>query len=610
MIGIYPSHPRHMFTLRHGIKTFRPEDFGATGDGVADDTAAFQAIQAEALLNPNKLNAKVVLQPNKHYTYTDAHWFMGFRSLKVAASSSTKLECTASTPIFAIDKNVFNLQDWNNENNLADRTSVNELQGYLIDLANEGDRFVTLKTEAEASNLSPGDPCIIMGFANQDNGAPFDARFFEYVYATSVDGARVYLSQPLQNSYDPNWPELYTFSSSVEVAGPPRILPLKRTNRLFCNSLSFQNIEFIKNRNALTTSRLSVVGMMNFSAVNCDMSDLVEVTVGSVKSARFLNCNLGYVELDKLCKSVDIINCDMNSLSQGVGVDRITVEGSTITDDLSIAGRVNIIKRTTLSMQNGGGDVINPNYQNERYIEQYLVEDCPLVGDAVGIPLFSPGSIFSYGISLLSSSNDLLVLKTSIADVNFLYPGSKIADIEANYVGTVLNITNESATHMRIEMDWDGAVPSGTNTFYAKLIDKLSTAGTNSSFMSTNGSLVTYHATHESPEFSFLNTAILYGPMVPTSIMVDVRVASVNASDKLWLRKRSGTAGNLMTIDMSQTGVRYFDINGGDLIGSDTHDPSFWTYGEMQFGPRNGGLNAMVGTAEFTAQIIFNTPIG
>jgi len=561
------------------------EMFGAVGDGNSpdEDTAAFLAFQQIALANPNNVDATLILKPGAHYTYTNNKWVQAFRSLKIIANGA-KIECVAdvSNSTFSIDRNVFNHQNWNSELGTSNRVGNDQqFQGYMIDAAARGQNTVTTSIAANAGEMAAGDIVLIYGFANQDGGAPVDARYFEYREVESVNAStgEVVLTENLSFDYNPSWPVLYTFQWTSDSAGPPRILPLARANRYLTRRFEVQDAVFIRNRNVPTTSRLANVGALEFCYRNCDMRDLVETTVGSCDLFHAVDCKFSHIELDKITNHVAFERCAIDLLNQGVGTLVVNARGGRIKKQIEVGARYH--RYTTVIFDNvnddgGTSHVMQPNYTNPRRVESLMVDDCPQLGN--DLPLIANGQIFD-SREFTITGDELIFDKSDWLRIDHIYKGMTLSTPDRSAECVVDDVIEHSATQVQILVTWRTAAPASPITLTAALIGNLEGRGRSRTPVQKRGRYIYFDLDYTDPEYALPTAFQLSGPMIPLTFSVN-QLATSGYS----VRLRNGTAStNAVQVDGSVAQAREFRQQGalGAAVGSDTHNSTGWVPGEF-----------------------------
>lgn len=590
--------------------------FGAVGDGATDDTAAFVAFQKVALAAPNAVSADLHLTPGRHYLYSDNHWAQGFRKLRIFGHGA-RLECTAATS-FSIDSNALNFTNWNSELNTTPRTGADvQFQGHLIASAAKNQAVVTTLTAADAGGYAAGDWVLIYGFANQVGGAPMDARYFEYRKVASADAGtgRVTLTEELAYDYNANWPKLYAFTWTPNDAGPPRILKLQRANRYLTERLEVRDVVFTRNRNRTGSSRLSVAGVLSVSFHDCDMADMVELTVGDVRDIYFERCDTGEVELDKLTCRAEFKDCNIKLLAQGVGTIYTVVDGGTVRRQVELGSRHVILRNVILdNVDDDGGTahVMQPSYTEPRRVESLVIDNCTVLGNR--LPLLSRFFGESLAVSSLDGSNNLVVAKTNWANVNHIYTGMRLASVNAGALFMVSDIEEHDAANIVIRGTWETAVPALPVTLYSSWLGNVEVRGCNHTILQKRGQRMTLNLQSDDPAWSFATVLDLsgFGPMRPSRIACNVLKAS-SVGGSIWFRNTT-TAGNALVIDAATAGMRQHNAQGGigsAVSGADVHTAGAWTWGIWQVNPRTGGNNSITGTPAqlpiFNARVDFHS---
>lgn len=619
--------PDPHFTTAAGVKlyvqtapdnTYHLDHFGAVGDGVHDDTPAFERFQQLALAHPNSVPARLTLTAGKHYTYTYNSWCQGFWRLSVFGNGA-RLECTAETP-FSRDSNALNFGGWNSELGLSIRLGPDEqYQGDLMHSATAGAQAVRLVDPALAADYQIGDWVMIYGFSNALTGAPMDARYFEYRKVTQADPVTgdVHFGDGLTHNYNASWPKTHTFSWTEDDAGPPRALRLKRQNRFLTEHFEIYDTVFIRNRHRTSTSRLSAAGALVQRYIGCDMTDLVETTISSAMSVTLDGCTFGEIEGDKLTDQVLFKNCRIDSITQFVGTNSLIISDSTIRTFLGVASRSVILQGVTLDEVTTptGSAVSTLNYSSPRRIESYhFDESVEIIGD--DMPLW----IYHGGLSMVVSNTDaqgnIVFLKNDIQFIDSLYVGQKISSIDGTAVARVIEFEEYDADNMLIIVEWLTPEPNlpvtmlhashGTVDIPTKLASR--------NYVTKAGPLVTVTLTSEHPAWNWTHVRSIAGPLRLVEVEFDVTKASSVVGARLWIRNKT-TNSNGLVFDLETAGRRFITAEGPQTIvgnADDTVSINNWTMGDWQINPRTGGNNSIVGPSgsmpTFTMRAVFATP--
>lgn len=586
--------------------------FGAVGDGQSDDTAAFLAFRNLALADPNNVSAELILTPGKHYTYTDNRWIQGFRRLKIFGKGA-KLECMASAPIFAIDKNVFNFQAWNSELGAQERTGQDiQFQGDLINSAPKHSSSVTLKTPAAAANYTPGQHVLVYGFANQIGGQPMNARYFEYRVVDSLDTGtgEVSLTENLLYAYDETWPTLYQFDWTQDDAGPPRILALQRDNRQLTEHFEVLDVVFVRNRNATSTSRLSVTGLLFACFRNCDMSDLVETTVGSIDLGIFDNCRLGRVEADKQTTRIKFVNCQIEEITQGVGTEFISISGGKISKKIEVGSKNVRMTDTVLEELDSAGALIRVNGTNPRRVESFILDNVTAFDK--NKPLHLSQLTSNLVFNAMDGANNFVLSKANWANFDHLYPGMRLFSEDAQYVARITGFQDLNATEVTMQVTWETAVPSLPVSLLSSYNHTLEVRGETQTYVQKSGETVFFKISSSSPEWGFDAPLVIGEGLIPAAVRCQVLKPMPNTGSFLWLRN-TRLNQNAMTVDLSALGCRTVFPSGAvsGVLGGDTHNSAAWAFGSWSLHPRTGGQNAISGPPEdlpiFEIEVDFRT---
>jgi len=170
-------------------------NFGAVGDGVTDDTAAFLAFQVEALNAPGV--AILNMEPTATYVCTSYAWTQGIKNLIVNGNGCTITNLSTGIIVF--------LAPWS-----ASPIPWGTGNRFLIESSAVGATEITCVTAAEALEFEAGEMVMLASHDMQWGGLPPCMRYYDFVEVTSVDGDTgvITFDRPLQFAYQSDLPYL------------------------------------------------------------------------------------------------------------------------------------------------------------------------------------------------------------------------------------------------------------------------------------------------------------------------------------------------------------------------------------------------------------------
>lgn len=329
-------------------RVFNVRAFGARGDGVADDSAAFRAMHAEmrrlqaaddaALAeDPRRLPVEFVIElPPGHYRYIWNRWTWGLRRVTVFGYGAL-IQCLHEGP-FSVDQaplisNREHYWTWDSFGPaFGGPAAIPEDYGCRICTARPGDQAVVLLAPAKNGTFRPGAWVMVQSYAQQQYGYPPNMRYFERAQVVAVDGAVIRLDRPLVHLHKEDWPE---DASSATALGRARIVAIDRPDCPFALSQRFFGLTTLSNPNhavapswsRTTQETLSLVGTLEAVVRDCN---LIALGITQVGTARIEASTIAYAEPDKLIDRLSFADCRITSLQQCTGVNRLTLRGCTI----------------------------------------------------------------------------------------------------------------------------------------------------------------------------------------------------------------------------------------------------------------------------------------
>jgi hypothetical protein len=306
------------------------EWFGAVGNGVANDTAAFLAFRAWALTVPVSNVVVVNCRAGGRYLVADPSWPSGIENLIVHGNRCQILNGSANDKqkMLLLPSFPFRYPD-------ADWTMFSNVPNFRVNTTTIGLARVTTTVPADAANFVAGEMVAIMSFDQQFSGSiPPSMRFFEYAKVTAFDVSTgvVQLDRGLKYVHQADFP--YVTNHGTD--GRARIYKTEFYASFDINQ-TYNDIEFVRN---------AVFGNNVSEAVYCSGFNVV---FNRCKAPWFLLSGAGTVtlndctetkdhlqgggEIDKLVSRV-LINSGMffNRLTGATAVDSIEIHRAELLD--------------------------------------------------------------------------------------------------------------------------------------------------------------------------------------------------------------------------------------------------------------------------------------
>lgn len=290
-------------------------DFGAVGDGVADDSPAFGACLDAVSVLTNKV---LVKYPEGKY------WTPGFGYLypwdsnpavlnwvRNITAQATSAELTHTSLYIA---GVGHPQD----NSRSGFFNTNDI----------GDTSVTLKTIADASKFHVGNPVCVTGLTLQYSSYPANFWVQEWKRITGVDTDTgvITLDSPLKYAYKDTWP---TYTVTGIDCGAACLIQYFDGNdmKLVINGFKFD-----------ATSQI-YAGVQDLSYYNLTVTGEGTIMTGNknylANGCNFTNPSTVF-EVDKMCENIRVINCYFaGSVICQSGDENMYMYGTTIAGDLT-----------------------------------------------------------------------------------------------------------------------------------------------------------------------------------------------------------------------------------------------------------------------------------
>ena len=318
-----------------------PEQFGAVGNGVTDDVAAFFAM-ARALRLAG--GGTVTLSPGKTYIYSNNRWSRSVPYLRIIGNGAA-LKCINAGGSYDQDAQDFignAAMSFDLDNETTGQSDQMHQADYISTVA-VGSSTVTLSTTANAVNYPAGTPVFLSGYSQQTPTFPANPRYFEWstVLSTNTGTGVITLTKPLVNAYRSDWIMDYVISPITY--GPASILPLTRPKFVMGQSLYIEDVTFLENPNAPSYLRgneglgsVQIAGYMNAILNRVRIGYLA---YGDCQNAEFKNSYAVKMEIDKETDTYLVEGSKFTTVTQATGFNNVVFDDSTVDGYFGIAPR-------------------------------------------------------------------------------------------------------------------------------------------------------------------------------------------------------------------------------------------------------------------------------
>jgi hypothetical protein len=312
-------------------------DFGATGDGRADDTPAFRAMHRRLLsIQQRSPDCRLAIRlPKGAYRYRWNRWLWGLRYAAVIGERAT-LQCISDSPWdgdkMVLATNADPLRTIGiNEPTGSERPNF----GCAIHSAAPGQRSVTLRDPRNAGLFEVGRFVCILSFDQQFGGYPPNCRYFDYAVVQSVAGAQIALDRPLRFQHSAAYPEDGSIPESI---GRARITPIDRPWQPLALFRGISGIRVVANPHARERMANAVlgVGVYELRVTDCE---LINLTPSMGYRCEVTDSRIEFTEPDKLLGELEFRNCRIGRISQATGVHRLGMSGCGIEQVSDIQAR-------------------------------------------------------------------------------------------------------------------------------------------------------------------------------------------------------------------------------------------------------------------------------
>ena len=324
-----------------GRVVFRPEDYGARGDGETDDTDAFVAMHAAIIAHQDQdPTALVTIELGKprwrlrrHYVYRWNRWTWGIRDLIVDGNGSTIQNLSESQwhieqLTLRTNRDAFHTQWYYEDEGLNDWDNFDRF-GYAIATAPVGATSVLLRSSEAAGAFQVGKLALVASYDQQGNGYPPNPRYYDWVRVTGVEGPRIeFEGQALRHEHrddlpyraDWNVPEL----PMRELIDTAVIVPAEREipwgDRLVIRNLTTAENPHVKG------GAMDAVGTLHVDSVRSAVLDGVStrwLVIAMTQDVTVRNSSIAG-EPDKINGKIRFENSTV-SFTEAAGVERLEV---------------------------------------------------------------------------------------------------------------------------------------------------------------------------------------------------------------------------------------------------------------------------------------------
>ena len=325
------------------------KDFGAAGDDSTNNDTAFTALRD--YMNLDKTKHYTVLFPPGIYRYTNNRWLFGVGAVTINAYGAT-LKNTNSSGTNRGERPINTLSIFETYGDNAWPGDLSFETGELLETVAAGATTVNTVTNGDATTFTLGMRVLLYGYDQQWDSFPPNARFFEWnEVQTAGNGTtgNVVLKRQLRYAYKSTWKSTSYLGSPV---GPALMVPLERSNFYYPRFVEINGATFARNPNATADAD----NLLQVSAEVWRMTDVTylgKLAPAESRIAQFTRCVFLDVELDKLCQTVSLVDCqttDTGGIHAGTGVNDLLIErcridnGTIAVSPRRLVARDNIIK--------------------------------------------------------------------------------------------------------------------------------------------------------------------------------------------------------------------------------------------------------------------------
>jgi hypothetical protein len=291
-------------------------EFGAIGDGIADDTKAFVALHAYMRLQQDRFPNRrfgVDLPPG-HYRYRWNRWTWGIRRITVRGYGA-EIQCISDSE-FDLDKYALvTNRDFFETAKEWEAPGKSQRSGYPIITARPGDRSISLKMAANAG-CRIGDHVLILSYDQQFYGYPPNCRYFDFARVTGIEAGHIRLDRPLRNLHCDDYPG----SGDAIPRGPAQLLAIDQPDVPLAWEQRFYGLKTLANPNRQGMGQhLAAMGVLDFVAEDCTFVSFIASCGDRFTLARTI---IEDVEPDKLVNEIGFFDCRLGTVTEATGVNR------------------------------------------------------------------------------------------------------------------------------------------------------------------------------------------------------------------------------------------------------------------------------------------------
>ena len=323
-------------TIR-SLTILTPEQFGAIGDGVANDNTAMQALGNAA----RSLGAvRIKLTAGKTYTYTNPLFLTGVKDALIidgwgATLQNIRASVLGPSATYANNEGlVFYPIFFGLGRTLIGTVSPQYFYGEAIDTVARGSSTITVSSGGSMADFVVGNRVMVYGFGVQVGGFPSTARYFEYATITSIVGNVLTLDRPLKYAYSTDWPSL---NPSATFTGKPRVISMCYNQAQETAYLEINGVH-LKADPGWTVSAGGTINRNGRLSVGSYKNCVLNGVVGDGGMYVFQGQHFadngskfnGEIEIDKYIETAVMNGVDYGSYSQGTGCKLIRFQNGSL----------------------------------------------------------------------------------------------------------------------------------------------------------------------------------------------------------------------------------------------------------------------------------------
>lgn len=289
------------------------DDYGAIGDGVADDGGSFQSFSRDY----QGQNVVLYAPPGTYRSSSSNRLWAGIKQLTIFGYGAS------------FGDSIDDFDALQNQNAYSTATSA------LVQSVFVGDTQLTLVNPGDASKFTDGDWILLGALDIQGDGIPPNQHHAEYIQVTSVSGGVVFLDNYVRGGpYLSTYPYYTDNSFGVNEGGPATIwkMPSSWDTDIYCYGVNFTSI---------TGQQMILRSARNAYYRDCQWPGLQSNNWPNILAHKTLtleNCTIqggGSIEVDKNIERLTFRNCNILGyysalLFQSSSVQQLIIEGTNI----------------------------------------------------------------------------------------------------------------------------------------------------------------------------------------------------------------------------------------------------------------------------------------